>query len=168
MAALLVVAACGGAAAPVAQPAEPSAAAPTESVAAPTEPVAGISEPEQPTTEEAAVPTQPADSSIDPTEHPIVLAATATGAAAGAWRVAVTLSSEYDSPQRYADAWRVLDADDTELGIRVLLHDHANEQPFTRSGTIEIPEGLTTVFIEGRDQQYGWSGQRFELVLPVP
>ena len=82
-----------------------------------------------------------------------------------AWRVSVTLSSEYDSPERYADAWRVLDGNDNELGIRVLGHDHANEQPFTRSHTIEIPGDLTTVFIEGRDQVNGWSGERYELML---
>ena len=70
-------------------------------------------------------------------------------------RFAVTLSSAYDSPQRYADAWRVLDGDDEELGIRILGHDHASEQPFTRSGTIEIPDGTSTVYVEGRDQANG-------------
>jgi len=96
---------------------------------------------------------------------PTVVDATASASGDASWRVDVTLSSEYDSPDRYADAWRVLDADANELGIRVLSHDHANEQPFTRSHTIEIPEGTTTVFIEGRDQVNGWSGERFELSL---
>ena len=82
------------------------------------------------------------------------------------WRFNVKLSSTYDSPQRYADAWRVLDDQDNELGIRTLGHDHANEQPFTRSGTIQIPESTSTVFVEGRDQANGWSGQRFEFKLP--
>ena len=80
----------------------------------------------------------------------------------------VTLSSTYDSPQRYADAWRVLDGDGNELGIRILGHDHASEQPFTRSGTIEIPTGTLKVYVEGRDQAYGWSGQRFEVDLRQP
>jgi len=83
------------------------------------------------------------------------------------WRFNVTLSSTYDSPQRYADAWRVLDGEGNELGIRILGHDHASEQPFTRSGKIEIPAEITTVFVEGRDQANGWSGQRFKLDLPV-
>lgn len=96
---------------------------------------------------------------------PIVVDATASTSDGTSWRVNVTLSSEYDSPARYADAWRVLDADDNELGIRVLGHDHANEQPFTRSHTVEIPSDMTTVFIEGRDQLNGWSGERFELNL---
>ena len=96
---------------------------------------------------------------------PVVVGAAASMSDETAWRVSVTLSSEYDSPERYADAWRVLDDNDNELGIRVLGHDHANEQPFTRSHTIEIPSDLTTVFIEGRDQVNGWSGERYELML---
>ena len=75
----------------------------------------------------------------------------------------VTLSSPYDTPERYADAWRVLDDKDKELGIRVLAHDHAGEQPFTRSETIRVPRQVGTVYVEGRDQDYGWSGQRFEV-----
>jgi len=96
---------------------------------------------------------------------PVVVAATASTGNGESWRVDVTLSSEYDTRDRYADAWRVLDADDNELGIRVLGHDHANEQPFTRSTNVEIPVDIETVFIEGRDQINGWSGERFELAL---
>jgi len=96
---------------------------------------------------------------------PVVVAATASTGNGESWRVDVTLSSEYDTRDRYADAWRVLDADDNELGIRVLGHDHANEQPFTRSTNVEIPADIETVFIEGRDQLNGWSGERFELAL---
>ena len=82
------------------------------------------------------------------------------------WQFNVTLSSPYDSPQRYADAWRVLDDQGNELGIRILGHHHASEQPFTRSQVIELPENTTSVFVEGRDQANGWSGQRFEYELP--
>jgi hypothetical protein len=96
---------------------------------------------------------------------PTVVASKASTSDGESWRVDVTLLSGYDAPARYADAWRVLDADDNELGIRVLTHDHAGEQPFTRSETVVIPAEVTTVFIEGRDQQNGWSGQRFELTL---
>ena len=80
-------------------------------------------------------------------------------------RFSVTLSSKYDTPKRYADAWRVLDSEDNELGIRILGHDHANEQPFTRSGTIEIPKETNVVYVEGRDKANGWSGQRFKVML---
>ena len=82
------------------------------------------------------------------------------------WRFAVTLSSAYDTPQRYADAWRVLDVQGQQLGIRVLGHDHASEQPFTRSGSIQIPSESSIVFVEGRDKANGWSGQRFKVEMP--
>jgi hypothetical protein len=43
-----------------------------------------------------------------------------------------TLSSPYDSPQRYADAFRVMGNGGVVYGERTLFHDHASEQPFTR------------------------------------
>lgn len=99
-------------------------------------------------------------------QFPEVLAVDAAVQSGKSWRFNVTLSSTYDSPERYADAWRVLDSEDNELGIRILGHDHASEQPFTRSGKIELPEGTSVVFVEGRDQANGWSGQRFKFELP--
>ena len=79
----------------------------------------------------------------------------------------VTMSSPYDSPQRYADAWRVIGDDGRSYGIRELAHDHANEQPFTRSlEGIEIPDTVTSVTIQGRDQVYGWGGGVVEVDLP--
>lgn len=99
-------------------------------------------------------------------KFPEVLEVRASSTGGNKWRFNVTLSSLYDSPQRYADAWRVLDDKDQELGIRVLGHDHAGEQPFTRSETIMIPAETQVVFIEGRDQANGWSGQRFEFQMP--
>ncbi len=100
-------------------------------------------------------------------KYPEVLGAKATLIANENWRFSVTLSSKYDTPERYADAWRVLDDQNNELGIRVLGHDHASEQPFTRSGEVQIPQNTKVVFVEGRDQLNGWSGQRFEVALPV-
>lgn len=101
-------------------------------------------------------------------KFPEVLAAKVSPSDREILRFHVTLSSPYDSPERYADAWRVLDGNGNELGIRVLGHDHASEQPFTRSGTIEIPTGTYKVYVEGRDQANGWSGQRFEVELMQP
>ncbi len=79
----------------------------------------------------------------------------------------VTMSSPYDSPERYADAWRVIGDDGKVYGIRELVHDHANEQPFTRSlKGVEIPDSVTSVRIQGRDQVYGWGGDVVEVSLP--
>lgn len=83
------------------------------------------------------------------------------------WTIAATLSSPYDTPERYADAWRVVGADDTVYGERILTHDHADEQPFTRAASgIEIPDDITEVVIEGRDLRYGYGGTTFTLTLP--
>lgn len=97
----------------------------------------------------------------DPHEQrfPDVVDATATLDADGTWTFAVTLSSPYDGPDRYADAWRVVAPDGTVLGERSLLHHHANEQPFTRSlSGVTIGTDVDTVTIEGRDQRYGYGG----------
>lgn len=100
-------------------------------------------------------------------QFPEVIAVKVKHSSGDRWRFDVTLSSTYDSPQRYADGWRVLDAQGNELGVRVLGHDHANEQPFTRSHTIQIPSDHTgAVFLEARDQANGWSGQRYRVKLP--
>ena len=128
-----------------------------------TEPVTVGEVPEASVVETSDVPT--AEKVDDDGLYPTVLEAVATTSGGTSWRIDVTMTSEYDSPKRYADAWRVLDGDDVELGIRVLAHDHAGEQPFTRSTIVDIPAELSTVFLEGRDQLNGWSGQRFALSL---
>lgn len=98
---------------------------------------------------------------------PDVIDATATNQGDGAWTFAVTISSPYDSPDRYADAWRVLGPSGTELGLRILTHDHAAEQPFTRSQSgIVIPGDVEVVTIQGRDLVNGWGGATFDVELP--
>jgi hypothetical protein len=79
----------------------------------------------------------------------------------------VTLSSPYDTPQRYADAFKVLDAQGKQLGERVLLHDHQTEQPFTRDlHGVVIPPGVKVVTMQGRDQKYGYGGKTMQVTLP--
>jgi hypothetical protein len=66
----------------------------------------------------------------------------------------------------YADHWRVLDAEGNELGRRVLLHPHVDEQPFTRSlGNVQIPGGLNQVTIQAHDKVHGYGGKEFKLEL---
>lgn len=77
----------------------------------------------------------------------------------GSFTVAVTLSSPYDSPKRYADGWRVSGPDGTVLGTMTLGHDHASEQPFTRTQTgLRIPDDVDTVELEGHDTENGYGG----------
>ncbi len=83
------------------------------------------------------------------------------------YRVDVTISSPYDSPERYADGWRVLDEEGKVLGEMELAHDHASQQPFTRSQTgLQIPENVTVVTVEGRDSENGYGGATVEATVP--
>ncbi len=99
-------------------------------------------------------------------QFPDVIDATATRDDDGSWTVSATISSPYDSPERYADAWRVIGPHGEELAIRELTHDHAGEQPFTRSHSgVQIAPSITEVTIEGRDQVSGWGGATYVLSL---
>ena len=109
----------------------------------------------------------PAPATVVPDEqrYPDIVDATVSPTDGG-WRFDVTVSSPYDTPERYADAWRIVGPDGTVYGIRELTHDHAAEQPFTRSlDGVSIPDDVTSVTIEGRDQRYGWGGATVDVVL---
>lgn len=119
-----------------------------------------------PTSTASSTSTSTSTSTPDEQQFPDVVGAEATLDADGTWTFAVTISSPYDTPERYADAWRVVAPDGTVLGERVLLHDHATEQPFTRSlSGVEIRPDITTVTIEGRDQRYGYGGDTVTIDL---
>ncbi len=82
------------------------------------------------------------------------------------WSFTVTLSHDDTGWDDYADGWRVVAEDGSELGVRVLLHPHVDEQPFTRSlGGVSIPESTETVFIEARTSTDGWGRARFPVSL---
>ena len=82
------------------------------------------------------------------------------------WSISVTLYHGDTGWEDYADGWRVLSPEGTELGLRVLLHPHVNEQPFTRSQSgIVIPDALDHVMIEARTFTEGWGGELFRLDL---
>ena len=81
--------------------------------------------------------------------------------------VVVSISSPYDSPERYADGWRVLTADGQVLGVHTLAHDHANEQPFTRTQRgLVVPDDVAEVTIEGRDLANGFGGGTLLVTVP--
>ncbi len=111
----------------------------------------------------AATGTETSDeASADSQQFPDIVEVDVTAevtAGGDTFRFDVTVSSPYDTPERYADAWRVVAPDGTELGVRELTHDHAAEQPFTRSLTgVVIPPDVTEVTVEGRDLANGWGG----------
>lgn len=100
--------------------------------------------------------------------YPDIVAAELLPTGHGIFDVAVTVSSPYDSPERYADGWRVLAPDGTVLGEHELLHDHASEQPFTRTQrALRIPDGISRVTIEGRDLLNGYGGGTLTVDVPA-
>ena len=84
---------------------------------------------------------------------------------AGSWHVSTTLRHDDTGWDHYADGWRVVSEQGKDLGTRTLFHPHEDEQPFTRSHTIKIPEGTTTVYVEAHDKVHGWSKQRVKIDL---
>ena len=100
-------------------------------------------------------------------QFPNVLAVKVTSSGADTFNFDATISSPYDSAQRYADAFRVMAKEGVVFGERKLLHDHADEQPFTRDlYFVKIPRGIRTVVVQARDQKYGYGGKTVEVSLP--
>lgn len=98
---------------------------------------------------------------------PDVLSATVRASAADIFDFDVTISSPYDTPQRYADGFRVTRPSGEVLGERTLWHDHQNEQPFARDlYGLKIPAGVRQVRIQARDQMHGYGGKAIEVPLP--
>ncbi|AZQ65678.1 hypothetical protein EF888_00140 [Silicimonas algicola] len=84
----------------------------------------------------------------------------------GTWTFEVTLSHGDTGWDDYADGWRIVTGDGIELGTRVLLHPHVDEQPFTRSlSGVTIPDGLATVYVEARTTREGWGEARHPVAL---
>ena len=90
-------------------------------------------------------------------DPPVINAVTASRSG-DTWSFDVTLSHGDTGWDHYADAWRVLDPQGNELGVRNLAHPHVEEQPFTRSlSNVRVPADVTEVDIQARDNLTGWS-----------
>lgn len=117
-------------------------------------------------TEQTASATAPSGS-VREQRHPDILSVDIAAAGEGTVDLDVTVSSPYDTPERYADGWRVLDPEGQVLGEHTLAHDHASEQPFTRTQRgVEIPAGVSTITVEGRDQEFGYGGGTLTVEVP--
>ena len=98
---------------------------------------------------------------------PNVLAVSVEPTGGGAFAFSVTISSPYDSPERYADGWRILGPDGETIAEHELLHDHADEQPFTRGQAgVEVPPGIAEVVVEPRDSENGFGGGSRTVAVP--
>ena len=86
----------------------------------------------------------------------------------GRYRIDATVLHDDKGWDHYANRWDVLATDGTLLGSRELAHPHENEQPFTRSLTLELPAGTTMVTLQANDSVHGLGGKLFELAVPAP
>lgn len=98
---------------------------------------------------------------------PDVIAVKVRASGADRFDFDVTISSPYDTPARYADAFRVSTPAGQVLGERKLLHDHQHEQPFTRDlYAVPIARDIKLVVVQARDQQHGYGGKSVDVQLP--
>lgn len=74
------------------------------------------------------------------------------------FQVTTTLAHADTGWKHYANGWEILDESGKVIGIRVLHHPHVNEQPFTRSHTLDIPATVNTITIRGIDSVHGIGG----------
>jgi len=84
----------------------------------------------------------------------------------GKFRINATLLHDDTGWDHYADRWDVLDESGQVIGVRELAHPHVNEQPFTRSVSITIPESVKTITIRSNDSVHETGGKTFEIAVP--
>ncbi|NND03001.1 MAG: hypothetical protein HKN91_09455, partial [Acidimicrobiia bacterium] len=141
----IVMAACGGSTDTL--PGQPTTGAPATTTQLTTTPPSTVPATTTPVTTTPATTTP-----VGTTDCPEVLEVEMTQTAEGTFTVAATVRSVDIADVSYADAWEVRDVAGNVLGIRVLTHPHANEQPFTRSlPNVPIPIEVTQVVVEARD-----------------
>ena len=87
---------------------------------------------------------------------------------AGKFRIKSTIAHEDTGWDHYANRWDVLDESGQVIGVRELAHPHVNEQPFTRSVTVTIPESVKTITIRSNDSVHELGGETIDLSVPHP
>lgn len=95
---------------------------------------------------------------INPAEANVMEVDFSQAGAATEYRFDVTLYHDDDGEDGYADWWQVEDLDGNILGRRDLHHPHGTRE-FTRSKTIDIPEGIEHVVVRGHDKTHRFGGR---------
>lgn len=86
----------------------------------------------------------------------------------GKFRVNATVAHDDTGWDHYANRWDVLDEAGNVIGVRELGHPHENEQPFTRSTSLAIPESVKTITVRANDLVHELGGKTFEIAVPHP
>ena len=82
------------------------------------------------------------------------------------FRIDATVKHADTGWDHYSNKFEVLDGDGNLLGTRVLHHPHVNEQPFTRSLTLEIPQAVTEVVVRAGDSVHETGGAEITIAVP--
>lgn len=98
-----------------------------------------------------------------------VIAATARQAADGSWSFEVTMRCDDRGADYFCDRFEVLTPTARVVGVRRLLHDHTDEQPFTRDlQGVHVPDGFPRgVLLRGHHNIRGYDGAALKLELPA-
>lgn len=86
----------------------------------------------------------------------------------GKFRINATLAHDDTGWDHYANRWDVLDESGQVIGVRELGHPHVDEQPFTRSVSITIPETVKRVTIRANDSVHETGGATIDIDVPHP
>jgi hypothetical protein len=81
------------------------------------------------------------------------------------FQIITTLAHADTGWQHYANEWQILDESGKIIGRRVLHHPHGNEQPFSRSHTLDIPISVNIITIRGIDSVHGIGGGELSIKL---
>ncbi len=181
LAAMIVLATCGGSEPPAdtSQLAAVSDPTPTQTAVPSTPTEAPTAEPDLPTPTAIPQPTptlSPTETSAEAwssdlsgnpdLDYALVKFVRATQDSDGLWTFNTTVRHNDEGWDHYADAWQVVDLEGNILAERVLLHPHDTEQPFTRSqSNIEIPPNMTQLFVRAKCNVHGFGGQEVLLDL---
>lgn len=84
----------------------------------------------------------------------------------GTYSFSVAVKHDDTGWEHFANRWEVVGEDGTVYGTRVLAHPHVNEQPFTRSGRIIVPAGVSTVIVRANDLVHRLGGKEMKVSLP--
>lgn len=76
----------------------------------------------------------------------------------GAYQFAVEVASPDTGCEQYADWWEVFSEDGQLLYRRILLHSHAGEQPFVRSGGSVDIAADDVVYVRAHMNTVGYGG----------
>ena len=103
---------------------------------------------------------------VAPAGEADVVGVNVTALGDGRFRIDATVAHDDEGWDHYSDRWDVYDEAGELLGTRELAHPHETEQPFTRSTTVAIPDGVDRIEVRAHDSVHGEGGESFFADVP--